>query len=192
MIFSILRRYGIPEKIVRAIRVLYDNSTSRVYVDGLLSELLKITTGVLQGDVLAPFLFITVIDYVTKRSAGNFGYLTHKSNNNDTSGRSLRSTTRFNNIKMNDLSFADDIALLENDLAQSQLQLDSLKVEAVAVGLEINVKKTEQLQLNMPTNTIPDDLKVDDQQIANVDEFKYLGSYMVSTDKDVNMRIALA
>jgi hypothetical protein len=44
----------------------------------------------------------------------------------------------------------------------------------------------------MPTNTIPDDLKVDDQQIAIIDEFKYLGSYMVSTDKDVNMRIALA
>ena len=32
MMFSILRHYGIPEKIVNAIRVLYDNSTSRVYV----------------------------------------------------------------------------------------------------------------------------------------------------------------
>ena len=30
MMFAILRHYGIPEQIVSAIRVLYDDSTSRV------------------------------------------------------------------------------------------------------------------------------------------------------------------
>jgi hypothetical protein len=58
MMIAILRHYGIPEQIVAAIRVLYDESTSRVYVEGEFSEAFKITTGVLQGDVLAPFLFI--------------------------------------------------------------------------------------------------------------------------------------
>jgi hypothetical protein len=58
--FSILHHYGIPNKIVSAIRVLYDNSTSIVYVDGQQSEEFNITTGVLQGDVLAPFLFIII------------------------------------------------------------------------------------------------------------------------------------
>ena len=81
---------------------------------GQVSEPFAITTGVLQGDVLAPFLFIIVIDYVSKRSAGDFGYLTHKGNNQDNSGRAERSTTRSTDYKVNDLSFADDIALLEN------------------------------------------------------------------------------
>ena len=77
-----------------AIRVLYDRSTSQVYIQGQLSEPFAITTGVLQGDVLAPFLFIIVIYYVSKRSAEDFGYLTHKGNNQDNSGTAIRSTTR--------------------------------------------------------------------------------------------------
>ena len=42
--------------IVNAISVLYKNSKSAVMVDGGLSDPFDITTGVLQGDVLAPFL----------------------------------------------------------------------------------------------------------------------------------------
>ena len=105
----------------------------------------------------------------------------------------MRSTTRTTDIKINDLAFADDLALLENHSTQSQLQLDSLKAEASAVGLEINVKKTEQLRLNQSTTAAQDPpLKIDGQPISIVNEFKYLGSYMASTDKDVSMRIALA
>ena len=59
MIFLILRHYGI--------RVLYEDSTGRVYVEGEFSEAFKITTEVLQGCVLAPFLFIIAIDYVSKQ-----------------------------------------------------------------------------------------------------------------------------
>ena len=78
MMFAILRHYGIPSQIVDAIRVLYDSSSSRVFVDGELSEEFRITTGVLQGDVLAPFLFIIVIDYLSRQAEGDFGYITHK------------------------------------------------------------------------------------------------------------------
>ena len=67
--FAILQHNRIPDKIVSAIRVLYDQSTSQIYIQGQLSEPFAITTGVLQSDVLAPFLFIIVIDYVSKRSA---------------------------------------------------------------------------------------------------------------------------
>ena len=84
----------------------------------------------LQGDVLAPFLFIIVIDYVSKRSTGDFGYLTHKGKNQDNSGRAVRSTTRISDYKVNDLAFADDIVLLENDSTQAQRQIDKLDYEA--------------------------------------------------------------
>lgn len=57
---------------------MYDKSTSKVFFKALLSETFDITTGVLQGDVLAPFLFIIVIDYISRLSKNNFGYLTHK------------------------------------------------------------------------------------------------------------------
>jgi hypothetical protein len=62
--------------------------------------------------VLAPFLFIIVIDYIAKRATKNFGYLTHKGSE---STRTTRSTT--SNRLIGDLNFADDIALLEGQEA---------------------------------------------------------------------------
>ena len=61
VIFSVLRHYGIPETLVNAIQVLYTNSSSSVMVDGSISKPFSVTTGVLQGDVLAPFLFIIIL-----------------------------------------------------------------------------------------------------------------------------------
>ena len=77
IMFAILRHYGTPAKIVTVICVLYDNSKSQVYIEGQLSEPFNVTTGVLQGDVLAPFLFVIIIDYLSKCSEGDFGYLTN-------------------------------------------------------------------------------------------------------------------
>ena len=74
----------------------------------------------LQGDVLAPFLFIIVIDNISKRSAGDHGFITHKGNTNDTSGRAMRTSTRTVDRKINDLAYADDITLLEGETNREQ------------------------------------------------------------------------
>ena len=50
----------IPEIFVKAIRALYNELTSQVYIKDRLTEPFKVATGVLRGDVLAPFLFIIV------------------------------------------------------------------------------------------------------------------------------------
>ncbi len=71
-------------------------------------------------------------------------------------------------------------------------QLDALKTTASSVGLEINTEKTEQMRLSQPADNTPTPLHIDGQPIKIVDDFKYLGSYVGSTDKDVNNRIALA
>jgi exonuclease III len=192
MMFAILRHYGIPEKIVSAIRVMYAESKCQVYLQGEVSEPFKVTTGVLQGDVLAPFLFIIVIDYITRESAGDFGYLTHKGNDQDKSGRQLRSTTRQPDYKVNDLNFADDVSLLENEAFKAQQQLDALQAKARTTGLEINVKKTEQMRLNQPEGAPAPNLVIDGEEIAIVEDFKYLGSYVKSTEHDIEVRIGLA
>ena len=184
MMFAILRHYGITAKIVEAIRVLYDKSTSQVFVEGQLSEPFDITTGVLQGDVLAPFLFIIVIDYVSKQSEGDFGYVTHK-----------RLSSRQPERKLNDLAFADDIALFESSAARAQEQLTVHSANASKVGLEINISKTVQMVLNVPEpvpNAASTNLVLNGQKIEQVDDFKYLGSYVGSTEHDVRARIGLA
>ena len=65
---KILLAYGIPKKIVDAIRVLYDNTRARIIsLDGETEEF-EIVAGVLQGDTLAPYLFAIVLDYAMRKA----------------------------------------------------------------------------------------------------------------------------
>ena len=77
--FAVLRHYGIPEPLVNAIGALYNNSKSAVVVDGNISDSFEVSTGVLQGDVLAPFLFIILVDYLLKKATSDLdsGVVTH-------------------------------------------------------------------------------------------------------------------
>ena len=162
--FKVLRHYGIPEPLVQAIKALYTNSKSAVYVDGHLTKEFEVTTGVLQGDVLAPFLFIIMIDYTMKRSEGNHGFTTVP-----------RRSSRYPKEVVNDLHFADDIALLENSFEQAQAQLNTVAEEAMKIGLVINTQKTEFM-----TNT-----SCKKNLTSNNTDFIYLGSMMSSSGSDI-------
>ena len=179
--FKILRSYGIPKAIVDAIRVLYDDSKSAVLIEGQMSEEFDVTTGVLQGDVLAPFLFIIVLDFVmldaqSKNPAG--GLVTHP-----------RRSRRHQDIILNDLDFADDIGLLESSIPRAQKQLSTTIDSAASVGLMINTDKTEYLTLNCPTNQ---HLMVGQIALNRVDDFRYLGSMVVKSLSDFKRRHGLS
>ena len=125
VMFSVLRHYGIPETLVNATQVLYTNSSSSVMVDGSISKPFSVTTGVLQGDVLAPFLFIILVDYLLLRfTDGDSGVLTCP-----------RKSSRYP-AKVNDLDFADDIALLESSISCAQSQLT--RTANAAADLRLN------------------------------------------------------
>ena len=92
VMFAVLRHYGIPEAVVNAISVLYKNSKSAVMVDGGLSDPFDVTTGVLQGDVLAPFLFVVLVDYLLKKATSQLdsGVVTHPRRSRRHPAKSLR------------------------------------------------------------------------------------------------------
>ena len=113
--FAVLRHYGIPEAVVNAISTLYNNSKSAVMVDGNISDPFEVSSGVLQGDVLAPFLFIVLVDYLLKKATSDVGtgVVTHP-----------RRSRRYPAKVINDLDFADDIALLKSTMSRVQAQLN--------------------------------------------------------------------
>ena len=62
----ILLGYGLPKETVAAIMILYRNTNVKVRSPDGDTEYFDIVAGVLQGDTLAPYLFIICLDYVLR------------------------------------------------------------------------------------------------------------------------------
>ena len=171
MIWKILRHYGVPVKIVSAISALYRGCSNRVRISGQLSEPFTVNTGVLQGDTLAPFLFVVVLDYVLRQTHPDCGLRTHP------------------DVTLPDLDFADDIVLLDPEENRAGRHFRDLVHAARAVGLAVNYQKTKLMYCNcIPSQPTHDDLR----QIDIVTDFKYLGSRIVSSLEDFRQRKAIA
>ena len=63
---EILLAYGIPKETVAAITILYRNTQVKVQSPDGNTEYFDIVAGILQGDTLAPYLFIICLDYVLR------------------------------------------------------------------------------------------------------------------------------
>ncbi|PVD20130.1 hypothetical protein C0Q70_20624 [Pomacea canaliculata] len=101
-LWKILRHYGVPAKLVQVIAMLYSDFKSQVVCDTELTDPFNVSTGVKQGCILSPFLFILAMDWIMKTST-------------DSERRGLRWTmTMTATTALEDLDFADDIALLSH------------------------------------------------------------------------------
>ena len=65
---QILLAYGIPKETVAAITILYRNTKVKVRSHGWRHKILWHCSRILQGDTLAPYLFIICLDYVLRTS----------------------------------------------------------------------------------------------------------------------------
>ena len=102
------------------------------------TDYFEILVGVLQGDTLAPYLFAIVIDYVMRRAisdrAHELGFTLQP-----------RRSRRVYSVNVTDLCFADDIALLVDELQQAQELLQLLETEAAKVGLHVSLGQKRNL-----------------------------------------------
>ena len=64
----ILKAYGLPPNILRAIEAMYTNTRAKIISPDGETDMFEITGGVLQGDTLAPFLFVIVLDYALRKA----------------------------------------------------------------------------------------------------------------------------
>nr|KAG5709228.1 hypothetical protein BaRGS_017980 [Batillaria attramentaria] len=175
-LWKLLRHYGVPGKIISLIQCTYQDMSCRIAHAGQLSESFEVKTGVRQGCLLSPFLFLLVIDWIMKTT---------------TAGRK-------NGIQwtlwtqLDDLDFADDLALLSHSHSQMQDKTTCLEATSAGTGLKINRKKTELMKINTTANT---PVTVGGEPIREVESFVYLGSVVDGqggTDRDVTARIGKA
>ena len=173
---QILLAYGIPEETVAAKTILYRNNKVKVCSPDGDTEYFDIVAGVLQGEALAPYLFIICLDYVLRTSIDKI-----RENGFELTKKRSR---RYPATTITDADYADDIALLANTPNQAETLLHSLERAAAGIGLH----KTE----DMCYNQTGDISTLDRTNLKLVDKFIYLGSSVSSTEKDIDIRLTKA
>ena len=162
---QILLAYGIPKETVAAIRILYKNTKVKVRSPDGDTKYFDIVAGVLQGDTLAPYLFIICLDYVLRTSIDKI----RENGFELTKKRSRRHPAK----TITDADYADDIAILANtpDQAETLLYVNAHKMDYMCYNQTGEISTLEGTPLKL------------------VDKFTYLGSSVESTEKDIETRL---
>ena len=177
---QILLAYGLPKDTVPAITILYRNTKVKVRSPNGDTEYFNIVAGVLQGNMLAPYLFIICLDYVLRT-------LIDKIRENGFELTKKRSR-RYPAKTIIDADYADDIAILANTPNQAEILLASLERATTGIGLHVKAHKIEY----MCYNQTGDISTPDGTSLKLVDKFTYLGSSISSTVKDIDTRLTNA
>ena len=120
--------------------ILYKNSKSLVRCPNGHTEFFHILAGVLQGDILVPFLFVICLDYVLRISVD-------KCNDYGLTLEQARSR-RFPTKKITDVDYAENLALLSDNSYNVQKLLHILEQSAAFIGVHVNATKTEYMCYN--------------------------------------------
>ncbi|KAH9590087.1 hypothetical protein MS3_00002911 [Schistosoma haematobium] len=175
-LWKLLRHYGVPLKMVSIIQNPYDGLNCKIVHGGQLTKSFELKTGVRQGCLLSPFLFLLVIDWIMKTSTSEGKHGIHW-------------TAR---MKLDDLDFADALTLLSQTQQQMQEKTNNVTAASTAIGLNTHKGKSRILRYNTEcTNPIT----IDGEDLEDVKTFTYLGSIIDEqggSDADVMVRIGKA
>ena len=130
---KILLHYGVPPKMVSMIKVFYDDFRAQVIHGGSLTEPFHMNTGVRQGCLLSPMLFIVALDWIMK----------------ETTERKKTGIQWTLSERLEDLDFAGDLVLLSQSIAHMREKVGRLEEVSSQVGLKINVQKTKEMRNNL-------------------------------------------
>jgi len=174
-LWNIMQMYGLPPKLISAIKGIYANSRCCVRTSDGYSDWFEVATGVRQGCVLSPILFALAIDWVLSKATDRKGIQWVQEQ------------------KLSDLDFADDIAALAETTQELQPLVSDIGSSAASIGLKISTKKTK----NMLSGPHPPATAVfiDQDEVEVVENFTYLGSSINNNgeiDKELDCRIGKA
>lgn len=172
-LWAALRKSGLPVKLIRVLKAMYEGGGNMVKVYGTLTRNFPVKTGVKQGCIGSPCLFNIVLDWILRKASMN-----------------VEGTVVADNLKVSYFGYADDLVYLGETSQDIQHFLDNLDVCARKLGLLISVKKTKLM------STIPMQLSLNGEAIERVEKFTYLGSAFsentVTASEEIQRRIGMA
>ena len=148
-LLKILSQYGLHDSLINWFNEFLNNRSQRVVINNTLSDPLTIYSGVPQGGVIGPLLFLIYINDI---------YL-----NIDTQSE----------ISL----FADDAKIISKSNISLQISLDNIYKWLKARKLDLNPNKCQILTINK-NKPCPIDLLINNTKIPTVKVFKDLGIYI--------------
>ena len=149
-ILHVLRHFKINESLINWMREYLTGRTQRTVIDGEYSARCEIKSGVPQGSVLGPLLFVLYIDNLIK---------------------SIKSKCSSTSV----FAFADDVKLLGSDPIDIQLALRVVEAWTEQWQLRIQPTKTEHISFTRTSDRTPPDFDINGVTIPKVDSVKDLG-----------------
>ncbi|KAI8511727.1 hypothetical protein Bbelb_108270 [Branchiostoma belcheri] len=161
--WRVIAETGISAKLLRAIKSTYKNQKSTV-LGG--TTYFAINTGVRQGSVLSPLLFITYLNHVIIRIERE-------------------------DFKAERFGYADDIAQTGNSLVRLQRIMGQWDQELSTAGLKLSYGKTEYMKVGRKREKRK--ITIKGHTLKQTTGFGYLGSKLSSNnliDEEIDNRIA--
>lgn len=190
-LWNILGKIGCPPKFVTMVRLLHEEMSASVLVDGQQSESFKVQTGVKQGCVIAPTLFsiyLFAVLYLVKQELPSGIGLNYRIGDLFNLQR-LRAKTLTSKTSVLELQYADDNALVADSEEHLQAAMTAFEKAYNALGLKLNARKTQVVCQPRPGKHIdPPSITAGGEELCSVDDFVYLGSSL-SVKADLSREI---
>ena len=121
--WSIMRDFGFPEKLISLTKACYQNTQCMVRCGAHTTEAFEVKSGYKQGCILSPLLFNTAMEHVARKIINRPEGIT------------------FNNTTINCLAYANDVDIMGMNTGEIETLTEAFKEGARQVGLEINQSK---------------------------------------------------
>ena len=174
-VWQALDRTSINKQYINLLKAFYSNSEATIKTDIGLSRSIQILRGVKQGDVLAAILFILLLADVIRNT-----------------NMEISTGYTVGGVCISNLSYADDIAAMNDSIFELQRYVNSLTKHAAEVGLGINIGKTKSLTTDKSNPTM--NIIINGTKLEQVINFDYLGFRISATGKSdaaITHRIAM-
>ena len=151
-IWKVLFSSGIDNQLLKAIKSTYLNQRSTV-IGGTIY--FTVNTGVRQGSVLSPLLFIVYMNTVILKIEQE-------------------------NFKLEKLGYADDVGQTADSMQKLQEVMNTWDRELTAAGLKLNYKKTEVMKVGRCPEE--GDIVLNGNTLKETENFTYLGSCLSTSN----------
>ncbi|XP_030638825.1 uncharacterized protein LOC115819438 [Chanos chanos] len=175
-LWKIVQSYGVPPKMTTLMKMFYNQFECSVIINGNLTDWFSVESGVRQGCIISPILFLFAIDWTMQKTTSD-------------KPRGIQWTLF---TQLEDLDSADDLAILSTNHTHLQEKTDRTNRCARQLGLNINIFKTQVMCINSTPHA---PITVDSNPLEYVEDFTYLRSLLSKDNacsKDISIRLGKA